>query len=163
MAAGAPGVVPQVRRTGRIGQVRPRRGRESGCQQGGQPPAPFHPRDVDRDYRNVRDLERITFHIQDMTEVLTDVIWSEDMPFTIPLPYSEPLAEALAAVSEVLRSAEEDDAGRQAELLSAAHAAVDALEVRITSEDTDADAPSAAESILLSLHRILRVARTGGR
>jgi uncharacterized membrane protein YgaE (UPF0421/DUF939 family) len=123
----------------------------------------FHPRDVNLDYRNVRDLERVTFHIQDMTEVLTDVIWSEDMPFTIPLPYSEPLAEALAAVSEVLRSAEEDDAGRQAELLSAAHAAVDALEVRIASEDIDVDAPSAAESILLSLHRILRVARTDGR
>ena len=85
------------------------------------------------------------------------------MPFTIPLPYSEPLAEALAAVSEVLRSAEEDDAGRQAELLSAAHAAVDALEVRITSEDINADGPSAAESLLLSLHRILRVARTDGR
>jgi uncharacterized membrane protein YgaE (UPF0421/DUF939 family) len=123
----------------------------------------FHPRDVNLDYRNVRDLERVTFHIQDMTEVLTDVIWSEDMPFTIPLPYSEPLAEALAAVSEVLRSAEEDDADRQAELLSAAHAAVDALEVRIASEDIDVDAPSAAESILLSLHRILRVARTHGR
>ena len=40
----------------------------------------------------------ITFHIQDMTEVLADVIWNEDMPFIIPLPYSEPLAEALAAV-----------------------------------------------------------------
>src|SRR6478672_11230184 len=113
----------------------------------------FHPRDVDEDYRSVHDLEQITFHIQDMTEVLADVIWSEDMPFTIPLPYSEPLAEALSAVGEVLRSAAEDDAGRQAELLSAAHAAVDALEVRITSEDINADGPSAAESLLLSLHR----------
>lgn len=119
----------------------------------------FHPRDVDLDYRNVRDLERITFHIQDMTEVLADVIWNKDMPFTIPLPYSEPLAKALAAVGEVLRSAEEDDAGRQAELITAAHAAVDSLERRIASDDVDADAPSAAESILLSLHRILRVAR----
>ena len=123
----------------------------------------FHPRDVDLDYRNVRDLERVTFHIQDMTEVLADVIWNKDMPFTIPLPYSEPLAKALAAVGEVLRSAEEDDAGRQAELITAAHAAVDSLERRIASDDVDADAPSAAESILLSLHRILRVARADGQ
>lgn len=119
----------------------------------------FHPRDVDLDYRNVRDLERVTFHIQDMTEVLADVIWNKDMPFTIPLPYSEPLAKALAAVGEVIRSAEEDDADRQAELIEAANAAVDDLETRIASENVDADAPSAAESILLSLHRILRVAQ----
>ena len=92
----------------------------------------FHPRDVDLDYRNVRDLERVTFHIQDMTEVLAEVIWNEDMPFTIPLPYSEPLAKALAAVGEVL-SAEEEDPDRQAELTAAARAAVDSLRARIVS------------------------------
>ena len=122
----------------------------------------FHPRDVDLDYRNVRDLERVTFHIQDMTEVLAEVIWNKDMPFTIPLPYSEPLAKALAAVGEVL-SAEEEDPDRQAELTAAARAAVDSLRARIGSSGADADAPSAAESILLSLHRILRVAETDAR
>ncbi|MFF2318707.1 aromatic acid exporter family protein [Arthrobacter sp. NPDC058097] len=123
----------------------------------------FHPRDVDKDYRSVRDLEQITFHIQDMTQVLADVIWSEDMPFTIPLPYSEPLAEALSAVGEVLRSAEEDDAERQAELFEAAHAAVASLEDRTAAEGNGAGAPSAAGSILLSLHRILRVANPNGK
>jgi len=123
----------------------------------------FHPRDVDEDYRSVRDLEQITFHIQDMTEVLADVIWSEDMPFTIPLPYSEPLAGALSAVGEVLRSAEEDDADRQAELFEAAHAAVASLEDRTAAEGNGAGTPSAAGSILLSLHRILRVANPNGK
>jgi uncharacterized membrane protein YgaE (UPF0421/DUF939 family) len=123
----------------------------------------FHPRDVDEDYRSVRDLEQITFHIQDMTEVLADVIWSEDMPFTIPLPYSEPLAGALSAVGEVLRSAEEDDADRQAELFEAAHAAVASLENRTAAEGNGAGTPSAAGSILLSLHRILRVANPNGK
>ncbi|GAA1254952.1 hypothetical protein GCM10009589_02450 [Arthrobacter pascens] len=122
----------------------------------------FHPRDVDLDYRNVRDLERVTFHIQDMTEVLAEVIWNKDMPFTIPLPYSEPLAKALAAVGEVL-SADEEDPDRQAELTAAARGAVDSLRARIVSSGADADAPSAAESILLSLHRILRVAETDSR
>ena len=123
----------------------------------------FHPRDVDKDYRTVRQLEQITFHIQDMTEVLADVIWNEDMPFTIPLPHSEPLAEAIAAVGEVLRSAEEDDDDRQAELYQAARSAVAALEDRTASEDTQAGTPSAAGSILLSLHRILRVANPSSR
>ncbi len=119
----------------------------------------FHPRDVDLDYRNLRDLERITFYIQDMTEVLAEVIWNKDMPFTIPLVHSEPLAKALAAVGEVLRSAEEEDADRQEELVHAAHQAMDALRARILEDDADAGVPSAAESILLSLHRILRVTR----
>jgi uncharacterized membrane protein YgaE (UPF0421/DUF939 family) len=122
----------------------------------------FHPRDMDLDYRNLRDLERVTFYIQDITEVLAAVIWNKDMPFTIPLPYSEPLAKALAAVGELL-SAEAEDTDRQAELSTAAHAAVDSLKARIVSADADADAPGAAESILLSLHRILRAVEAEGR
>ena len=119
----------------------------------------FHPRDVDLDYRNLRDLERITFYIQDMTEVLAEVIWNKDLPFTIPMAHSEPLAKALTAVGEVLRAAEEEDAERRDELKQAAHGAVDALRARILEDDADTGAPSAAESILLSLHRILRVTR----
>ena len=117
----------------------------------------FHPHDVDRDYQNVRDLESVTFHIQDMTEVLADVIWDKDMPFIIPLPYSEPLADALAAVSEVLRSMEDEHPERQDELLECGQGCrgrpgrADGIRRR------QPDAPSAAESILLSLHRILRV------
>lgn len=117
----------------------------------------LHPRNVDLDYLDLRDLERVTFHIQDMTEVLADVIWNKDVPFVIPLPYSEPLAGALAAVGEVLRSLEDEQPERQDELISAANTAVDALAERMASEEVNPDAPSAAESILLSLHRILRV------
>ena len=61
----------------------------------------LHAHDLDRDYKDLRGLESVTFHIQDMTEVLSDVIWDKDVPFMIPLPYSEPLADALDAVSEV--------------------------------------------------------------
>lgn len=119
----------------------------------------FHPRDVDLDYRNLRDLERITFYIQDMTEVLAEVIWNKEMPFTIPMAHSEPLAKALTAVGEVLRAAAEEDEDRRRELKQEAHRAVDALRASILDDDADTGAPSAAESILLSLHRILRVTR----
>ncbi|KQR63413.1 hypothetical protein ASF98_12165 [Arthrobacter sp. Leaf337] len=121
----------------------------------------LHPHDLDRDYNNVRGLESVTFHIQDMTEVLADVIWDKDVPFVIPLPYSEPLADALAAVSEVLRSMEDEHPQKQNELIESAKTAVDALAERMASDDVNPDAPSAAESIVLNLHRILRVVSAG--
>lgn len=120
-----------------------------------------HPHNLDRDYNDLSGLESVTFHIRDMTEVLADVIWDKDVPFVIPLPYSEPLAKALAAVSEVLRSLEDEHPDRQNELIAAANAAVDALAVRMASDDVNPDAPSAAESIVLNLHRILRVVTAG--
>lgn len=120
-----------------------------------------HRRDVDRDYSDLRGLERVTFHIQDMTEVLADVIWNKEAPFVIPLPYSEPLAAALHAVGGVLRSMEDEHPDRQEERIAEATAAVDALAGRIAAEEANPDEPSAAESILLSLHRILRVVSAG--
>ncbi|MDQ0075792.1 FUSC family protein [Arthrobacter oryzae] len=121
----------------------------------------LHDHNVDRDYNDLRGLESVTFHIQDMTEVLADVIWDEDAPFVIPLPYSEPLADALDAVSEVLRSMEDEQPDKQNELIGSAKAAVDALAERMASDDVNPHAPSAAESIVLTLHRILRVVTAG--
>ncbi|MGX9900912.1 FUSC family protein [Arthrobacter sp. SA17] len=121
----------------------------------------FHPRDVNLDYRNLRDLERITFHVQDMTEVLADVIWDQDTLFVIPVPYSEPLSKALSAVGALLLAAEEGDTKRLGHLRDEADTAVRILAQRLASDETDPDAPSAAESILLSLHRVLRVLASG--
>ena len=76
----------------------------------------LHPRDMDLDYRNLRDLERLTFHVQDVTQVLSDVIWAEDTPFVIPDAYAAPLGDAMASVGDVLRAMEEEQPERQAEL-----------------------------------------------
>ncbi|MET3922238.1 FUSC family protein [Arthrobacter sp. UYEF20] len=122
----------------------------------------LHPRDMDLDYRNLRDLERVTFHVQDVTQVLSDVIWAEDTPFVVPDEYFAQLAEAMSAVGDVLRSIEEESPERQLELAGAADAAVKELTGRIGAEETATDAPSAVESVLLSLYRVLRVVRTPG-
>ena len=122
----------------------------------------LHPRDVDADYRNLRDLERLTFHIQDVTQVLSDVIWATDHPFVIPDGQAAPLAEAMTLVGDVLRATEEEDAQRQAQLIEEADASVKELTARIASEDNSPGAPNAVESILLSLHRMLRVVKSGG-
>jgi uncharacterized membrane protein YgaE (UPF0421/DUF939 family) len=122
----------------------------------------LHPRDMDLDYRNLHDLERLTFHIQDMTQVLSDVIWAKEVPFVVPSGYVGPLAEAMSAVGDVLRSTEGAGAGaeRQSELIESADAAVQALTVRIAAAEEARDAPSAVESIVLSLHRMLRVVKS---
>lgn len=122
----------------------------------------LHPRDVELDYRNLRDLERVTFHVQDVTQVLSDVIWGGDTPFVIPDEYAVPLADAMAAVADVLRSLQEEIPERQAELMDTADVAVKELTARIGTEEAATDAPSAVESILLSLHRMLRVVKSGG-
>ena len=120
----------------------------------------LHPRDIDQDYRNLRDLERVTFHVQDVTQVLSDVIWAKDTPFVVPDEYAGPLADAMASVGDVLRSVEEEESPeRQAELSAEADNVVKALTARIGTEEAATGAPSAVESILLSLHRMLRVVK----
>ena len=45
----------------------------------------FHDRDLDTDWRNLRTLERAAFHTQDMTEVLSAVIWDETLHLPDPV------------------------------------------------------------------------------
>lgn len=121
----------------------------------------LHPRDVELDYRNLRDLERITFHVQDVTQVLSDVIWADDTPFVVPDGYRVPLADAMAAVGAVLRTVEESSVEEQSAQIGEADVAVRELTARVGSEEVATDAPSAVESILISLHRMLRPVRVG--
>lgn len=118
----------------------------------------FHPRDLDLDYRNLRELERVTFHIQDMTEVLSDVIWADEIPYTVPFQDSQPLAEALNATGELLAAFHSGDETEQRRLFAAAKSTVEA---RMAGKEAGVDdaAVTASESILLSLHRILRAVR----
>ena len=120
----------------------------------------LHPRDVELDYRNLRDLERITFHVQDVTQVLSDVIWAKDTPFVVPDEYAAALADAMSTVGDVLEAVETESPERQSELSGEADATVKALTARVGAEEAATDAPSAVESILLSLHRMLRVVKS---
>jgi len=121
----------------------------------------LHPRDIDRDYRNLRQLERVTFHIQDMTDVLSDVIWESDAPYTVPLQDNEPLADAITATGNLLCSFTDEDTLKQDELFAAAKAAVEAVMAATAARQLEEGAVPASESILLSLHRILRAVRPG--
>jgi uncharacterized membrane protein YccC len=120
----------------------------------------LHPRDLDEDYRDLRNLERVTFHVQDVTQVLSDVIWADDTPFVVPDEYAAPLSAAMSAVGDVLLPAEEEGPERHDELTLTAEDAVQQLSRRLAVEGAATDEPSAVQSILLSLHRMLRVVRT---
>jgi uncharacterized membrane protein YgaE (UPF0421/DUF939 family) len=121
----------------------------------------FHPRDIDLDYRNLRQLERVSFHVQDMTDVLSDVIWESDVPYTVPLQDNLPLADAITETGELLCSFSKDGPEQQAEHFEAAKSAVEACMASTAARELDQGAVPASESILLSLHRILRSVRPG--
>jgi uncharacterized membrane protein YgaE (UPF0421/DUF939 family) len=111
----------------------------------------LHPRDVDLDYRNLRELERVTFHIQDMTEVLSDVIWEDDVPYFVPFKDSGPLADAMTATGNLLSSFNDEDVAVQRQLFTAAETAVVACKAVYAKRNPEDTEVAATESILLSL------------
>lgn len=118
-----------------------------------------YPHDLERDYRHLRELESLTFHVQDVTQVLSDVIWDPDTPFQIPEQHLEPLAEALAGVAATLKALADEDPPRRGDILAEASGAVTALADAVAAGTSAGDAPGAVESVLLSLHRMLRIVK----
>lgn len=133
--------------------------KEADASRRGNPRRRFHPRDVDQDYRNLRALERVTFHIQDMTDVLSDVIWKSGVPYHLPSSDSGPLADAMTATGELLASHGEADTDEYGGLFETARAAVEACMAVTAGREAAPGTVPASESILLSLHRILRAVR----
>jgi hypothetical protein len=133
--------------------------KEADASRRANPRRKLHPRDVDKDYRDLRELERVTFHIQDMTDVLSDVIWESDVPYDIPLQDSEPLAAAITATGELLGSYSEADEQTQKHRFHAAKDAVEACMAAAAARESTHGTVPASESVLLSLHRILRAVR----
>lgn len=133
--------------------------KEADASRRANPRRKLHPRDIDQDYRDLQDLEQVTFHIQDMTDVLSDVIWDDDLPYAIPMEDTEPLAGAITATGELLSmDGEGKEDGRQ-DRYAAARAAVEACMAATTARQAEEGTVPASESVLLSLHRILRAIR----
>lgn len=135
--------------------------KEADASRRANPRRKLHPRDLDQDYRNLRELERVTFHIQDMTDVLSDVIWVSDLPYAVPVQDSGPLAEAMTATGRLLNAYSDEDKATQRERFDTARAAVEACMAATAGRPVEQGTVPASESILLSLHRILRAVRPG--
>jgi hypothetical protein len=102
------------------------------------------------DFRRLRLLEQVLFHIRDMTDVLSAVIWEDHL--RIPPRLVDPLAAAMAAVAAAVRDLDDEDAGRlRAEAADRHRDLMQELD-RVAS----AENPSAAVgSLAVSLSRIL--------
>lgn len=133
--------------------------KEADASRRANPRRKLHPRDLDQDYRNLRELERVTFHIQDMTDVLSDVIWVTEVPYAVPVQDSGPLAEAMTATGRLLHAYSDEDGPEQRERFDTARAAVEACMATTAGRQVEQGTVPASESILLSLHRILRAVR----
>ena len=122
----------------------------------GNPRARFHKRDLGEDYRDLEGLERITFYVRDLTEVLAAAIWDAPFHSEVPERLREPLSEAFSSVAEVLTTRNSGE--NVAEAIEAAEAAADTLIARLD-EDRDS-APSTLSpvaSVAMDLRRILAI------
>jgi hypothetical protein len=94
-----------------------------------------------------------------MTDVLSDVIWNDDLPYEIPFEDTEPLAAAITATGELLSTDDHGEDNGQQDRYAAAKAAVEACMAATTARQAEEGTVPASESVLLSLHRILRAAK----
>jgi hypothetical protein len=122
------------------------------------PRARLHKRDLDSDYSDLYDLESITFHVRDITDVLAASIWQRSFAAELPPELREPLSDALRAIGGVLESRNAGD-----DAVAAVTAADSALESTLTRLDDQHDSVpsslSTAASVAVSARRILAIMR----
>ncbi|WP_051427363.1 FUSC family protein [Arthrobacter sp. H20] len=112
-----------------------------------------HKRDLGVDFHSLHSMERITFYVEDMTELLASAIWHS--PDNTPMPQSLglPLAEATALAADAVEAWD-----AESELLQEAEAAVERLMTAVNSSGSD-DRIGATASLGMGLRRILLTVR----
>jgi uncharacterized membrane protein YccC len=125
----------------------------------GNPRARLHHRDLENDYLDLAELETITFHVRDLTEVLAASVWGGRVSAELPVEFLPPLSETLRAVAAVFsaRNDGEDitDAVDQAE--QALSVSMDRLNEARHGDDSDL---STAAAVVMNLRRILAIMRS---
>ena len=119
----------------------------------GNPRRLRHNRDLGADYQRLQAMERIAFHVQDMTEVLAGAIWHTPESTPLPPALVEPLGNAIARTADALN--EWDPEGRTME---EAEAAVERLMQDINSGAAE-DRIQATAALGMDLRRILLTVR----
>jgi uncharacterized membrane protein YccC len=120
------------------------------------PRAKLHRRNLEKDYEDLANLETVTFHVRDLTEVLAATIWERSFPADLPEVLREPLSDTIHAVADVLtlHNADEDvDDG-----VDAAEDALRVLLERLDKQrDVDPSSLSPAATAAMDLRRILAI------
>lgn len=109
------------------------------------------------DLAGLRTVERLTFHVQDITDVLQSVIWEEDAGTVIPDGVLENLSEALEAVAGAINEWRNGEARRLKDRMAEAKERVAGLGDAITEAASGQASVNAAASVAMSLRRMITV------
>lgn len=120
----------------------------------GNPRRRRHNRDLNLDYQRLQAMERIAFHVQDMTEVLAGVIWRTPESTPLPPALLEPLGTAVARTAEAL-----DEWDPEGPTMTAAEEAVERLMQDIASSAAAEGRVQATAALGMDLRRILLTVR----
>jgi uncharacterized membrane protein YgaE (UPF0421/DUF939 family) len=117
-------------------------------------------RNLDNDYSDLYDLESVTFHVRNITDVLAASIWERAFYAELSPEMCKPLSEVLASIADMLIAHNTDDTDAEREAITAADAALhtllDQLDRRIDNAPTS---QSAAAAVAMDARRILAIAR----
>jgi hypothetical protein len=131
----------------------------------GNPRARIHRRDLALDRDDLAALETVTFHVRDLTDVLSGAVWDTPIALELRPELRPPLSRALGAVAAVLADWEPDSSEQEERpaptAFDAAEAAVAELMTALNarSDTAPATAIGAATAIALDLTRILAALR----
>ena len=122
----------------------------------GNPRARLHQRDLGSDYADLYDLESITFHVRDMTDVIAGAIWERSFSAELPADLRGPLSDAMRAMGAVLESRNAGDDVDAA--VAAADTALEEALARLDEQhESSPSALSTAASVAVSARRILAI------
>lgn len=138
------------------------RGADSGAPSGAerqgesQVPASCDP-PVEADLSGLRTLERLTFHVQDITDVLASAIWEEGAGTVIPDAVVGYLSESLEAVASVVDHWRDGESGELTRRMADAKDSITALSNAVAEAAAGQAPVNAPASVAMSLRRILTV------
>ncbi|WP_035743436.1 aromatic acid exporter family protein [Arthrobacter sp. MA-N2] len=113
------------------------------------------------DLAGLRTVERLTFHVQDITDVLASVIWEENAGTVIPEGVPRNLSRALEDVATLIRRWRHGDAEDFKGALDDAHDSVAALGGTLTEVAAENAPVNAPASVAMSLRRIITAVSDG--
>jgi uncharacterized membrane protein YgaE (UPF0421/DUF939 family) len=120
----------------------------------GNPRRRRHKRDLNADYLWLQAMERVAFHVQNMTEVLAGVIWHTPESTPLPPALVEPLGDAMALTAKAV-----DEWDAEGPTMTAAEDAVEHLMQQISSSAAAEERVQATAALGMDLRRILLTVR----
>ncbi|NMR29378.1 FUSC family protein [Crystallibacter degradans] len=120
----------------------------------GNPRALRYRRNLQTDFADLYALENITFHVRDISDVLSSAVWGKPFPAELPPEMCAPISDAMHAVAALLRAW--DTWTEDHPSLAEADAALAMLQEKMDQErQQGAAALTATASVAMALKRII--------